>query len=1040
MDWSQIDDERFEELACAYANDIYRNYTWIPTGKSWDGNADAKFRDQIDGINYFYKGWCEAKYTCNPDSSIPKSHMDSTLVSGILDGEVIFILFVTNGRITPSFMQRASAILRPHKIQIKFVEGDVLSDWINDNPTIREAFFAGSAAIDGGHPPKMDIIDCCILDAIMSAPSLVSRAKRLTAQNEYFIYLNIHSTHKTNYNLTLSAKALKLLPDANWEDTVMPGYNSVLVKCYARFPFEGTFHIKLQTEDGYTYTSEPLPLVIEDTDDEKIIYSKQERFIQEIYESAQNDIYKNTILAVAGHEGSGKTHLLNQLILSLAVKDAEILRLVFSDKEAENASSICKLLLFINFGFLYDLSQQAFTTLINRYTALPSNVFLQLREGVSDQITALNIVDTVSNLLKTTETALFPDKNPMIRHSVSYIIIDDFYKVTDRHEKICEHILKEFSSRNYAQMMIIDYRTNEFRVPSLEETLNHLHAGAWKLSGVSSQDVFDSLKICFNEDVARLARLFPAPVSVLHLDLLLKKLKRCDILHRSREKRPVIYSKAYKETNVNDTGLAISKIRGCRYKDILYVVYKIESGVPTKLLRDFFGKEYDAACVEFSSNTLVREDHEKLKPYHDIYLNAFAQIDFSLAYLDRLNRFLQYCIEKEIDDPILTSNILSILIDRNNGLRSRFLAYAKTICQKYYTQSQYIAAQNLAIALLPDLDITPHTAFSYDDLELIYIYAQSVKYSNTHVESSKYLEMISDIGNTISLNPNEMGVVYEAHSELITNYFYSMDFKSVEKELDYFKEKIRDVDKASSEHTVNAFLNFKNRNMLYVYFMRLPGLRSAYEDARNESLRLERDDYEAYAKMDYAKIIFRENPSDAISLLNEALPIFEKYPKCKKRQIDCLFEIAVIEYLTKIGSLNQLYALQRLAHDNNFKHVYARITVTILTEELINGGNPKDIEIKLDKLIVEYTDLQQANRLNYFVNQLLAAICNRQGNYKGQAKYLKQQQICTDLFPKSYEEIVEHNYNVNAPAAVAWSMSNATTENAGTFLLDPRIW
>lgn len=1039
MDWSQIDDKRFEELACAYASDIYRNYTWIPTGKSWDGNTDARFRDKIDGINYYYKGWCEAKYTCDPDSSIPKSHMDSTLVSGILDGEVIFILFVTNGKITPSFMQRASAILRPHKIQIKFVEGDVLTDWINDNPAIRDTFFTGRADVNYRHPAQLKIIDCCILDAIMSAPSLVSRAKRLTAQNEYFLYLNIHSTHKTNYNLTLSTKALKLLPNAKWEDTVMPGYNSVLIKCYARFPFEGTFCINLQAEDGNTFTSDPLPLAIEDADDEKIIYAKQELYIQEIYESAKSNIYRNTILALAGHEGSGKTHLLNQLILSLANENAEILRLCFSDKEAENASSICKLLLFINFGFLYDLSQQAFTTLINRYTELPSDVFLQLREGASDQITALNSVDTVSNLLKTTEIALFPDKSPMSRHSVSYIVIDDFYKATDRHKAICEHILEEFSSRNYAQMMIIGYRTGEFRVPSLENTLNHLHTGVWKLSGVSSQDVFDSLRACFNEDVARLAKLFPTPVSVLHLDLLLKKLKHSDILHRPREKRAVIYSTAYKETNVNDTGLVINKIRGCRYKDILYVVYKIESGVPTQLLRDFFGKEYNAACATFSSDTLVREEHERLKPYHDIYLNAFTQLSFSPTYLDRLNLFLQYCIEKEVNDPILTSNILSILIDRSNGLRSRFLAYAKTICQKYYAQSQYIAAQNLAIALLPDLEHTPHTAFSYDDLELLYIYAQSVKYSNTHVDSSKYLEMISDIGNMISLDPYEMGVVYEAHSELITNDLYSMDFKSVEKELDYFKKSIRDVDKASSEHTVNAFLNFKNRNMLYAYFTGLPGLRSAYEEARNESTRLERDDYEAYAKMDYAKIIFRENPSDATSLLNEALPTFEKYPKCKKRQIDCLFEIAVIEYLTKNGSLNQLYALQRLARDNGFKHVYARITITILTGELINGGDPKDIEIKLDKLIVEYTDLQRTNRLNYFVNQLLAAICNRQGNYKGQAKYLRQQQISADVFPKSYGEIVEHNFNVNASAAFAWSMGGAA-DNASTFLLDPRIW
>ena len=46
MDWARLNDKTFEELACAYAKDTYHEYQWVPTGKSWDGNKDALFRNK----------------------------------------------------------------------------------------------------------------------------------------------------------------------------------------------------------------------------------------------------------------------------------------------------------------------------------------------------------------------------------------------------------------------------------------------------------------------------------------------------------------------------------------------------------------------------------------------------------------------------------------------------------------------------------------------------------------------------------------------------------------------------------------------------------------------------------------------------------------------------------------------------------------------------------------------------------------------------------------------------------------------------------
>lgn len=1039
MDWSLIDDSKFEELACAYAKDNYSMYKWIPTGKSWDGNTDAEFRDKIDGINHYYKGWCEAKYTCKPDSSIPKSHMDSTLVSGILDGEVVFILFVTNGRIANSFVQRATAILRPHKIEIKFVDGFVLTGWLKENPDIQSSFFGVSNANEPKYFCKIEIADCCVLNAALSSPALISGIKKLHVQTEYFLYLNILSTERTSYSLETLTDTIKLLPNSIYEDIAMPGYNSVLVKFIAKHPCKKNIPIRIQTETNETIFDDVLSLTIDECEHVRVVYEEQQQYIQEMYNTLTEDIYRNAIIGIAGYEGSGKTYLLNQLLQSLMKEDTEILQLAFSDKESENASSLCKLILFINFGFLYDLSEQAFKTLIKSQSGLLFELLLQLREGTSDQITALNIIDTVSNTMKEKNLALFPNHSPMFRRNLSYIVLDDFQKITKRHKSLCQYIFTEFTSRDYSQIIIVAYRPKEFQSSGMENMLQKLCSRRWELSGISNSDVYNSLKLCFNQDIAKLSQLFAPPISVLHLELLLKKLKHMNILHMARERRAVIYSKAYQETNVNDINLAKNKILHCQYKDILYVVYKIESGVPVQLLQEFFSSKFDRVCHLFSADTLFKEENSLLKPYHDIYLNAFKGITFSSKYMDTLNGFLQFCIQENINSPILKSNILAILIDPGNKLHTHYRPQAKEICQDYYAKSQYIAAQSLAIALLPDIDRTPQTAYHYDDLELLYIYAQSVKYAKTHAGSSKYLKKICSIAAIMSLKPNEMGVVHEAHSELITNELYSLDFKSVEEELSYAKKHLNHVTLESPWHTVNAYLNFANRAMLYEFFTDRTNLQVAYENAVNESRRLERADYEAYAKMDYAKIIFHEEPIRAISLLEEALPVFEKYPECEKRRIDCLFEIFFIQYIIKQDTHEKLYNLQSLAHSNSFAHVYARITITLLTTELIEGGSPEEIELRLNKLIVEYSDIQNTNRLSFFVNQLFAAIGHRQGEAQKKRKYLEHQLNLKEAFPNSYVSVVDHNLNTKESAPFAWTTGEHLHE-AAAYLLDPRIW
>ena len=874
----------------------------------------------------------------------------------------------------------------------------------------------------------------------MSAPSLVTPVLKLKVNKEYFFYINLYSNQQKNVNIELDSDALKKIPPLHEEYEVSPGYNSFLVRYLAKYPFNGKVKISIFIDEELVLNQEILDLLIEEDHFIPIVYTQQQTTLLEIH-NCINDIFSdNMLLHIYGSGGNGKSFLIQHLMEDISSKYTQILLIKFSEKEAENASSLCKIILFVNFGFLYDLSEEAFLTLIKNYTNFSTDIFVELREGTKDQITALNIVQKVITLLQSNAYSLFPNANNMVRRNTSFIILDDIQKVNNNHSYLCKEIISEFVERSFSQILIVCNRPNEFYDIELEQIVKEKRVGKWELTGISVPDIYSSICNNFNQDIAKLIKLFPSPVSVLHLELLIKNLNRKNIIRAAKEKKGTIFSDAYNETNILNHQFAVDKVRKCKYLNILYIVYKIESGVPAMLLQDFYNNQYITANKSFFQDSLIKEDNAVLRPFHDIYLYAFQQIEFDDSYMEELNHFLQFCINKKINNPVLLSNVLSILIEKNNVLRVNYLDLARQICADYYSESEYIAAKNLALTLLPDLDNTSYSAYTFKDLELLYIFAQSEKYSKTHVGSTKYLQLIADIGEVIPLNSIERGVVQEAHSELITNYLYVINYSDFKKELKYFESNLKDkTEKDSPEHKINAYLNFLNRKILYTFFINSSALEEAYKEANNESIRLMRDDYQAYSDMDYAKILIYSDKEKSLNLLKMSLPVFEKYAKCEKRKVDCKAEIIFAEYLLYNNSYDDLYILQKNAYDNKFMHVYARITLILLTLELIDSEETNSIEAKLTKLLIEYNDLNGTNRLGLFTNQLFTAIYYKEGDYQKQCKYAKKQQMIAEKLSEEYLEVPIHNQLKLTSNKIVWKYKDDQVEN-DVLWLDPKIW
>ncbi len=1041
MDWSCITSSRFEELACLYTRDVYKEFTWIPTKKTRDGNKDGEFEEEIDTLKMYYKGWYEAKYTIEPLKSIPKSHMDSTLVSGILDGYVCYIIFITNGKISKDFRRRAKAILAPHKIDVDFVDGEMLEEWLFRTPSVYNVFFEDHINDFLPIVPVIEIDDICFFDGYMTPSALIAPISKLQQGNEYFLYISIRSNIHTNVDIKWNLSSLYVLPvrGADNDYPLTPGFNSYMIKVLAKEALSDSFTVELISDKKkvakYTFPH----FTIEEDDEPQLSYSSQTAIIQEIYNYTMIEKSDNLVVSIIGKSGSGKSYLLRKIAKNLLNKNINLLSLELSDKTGENAVAVCKLILFLNFGNLYTISKEAFNELIRDSVNLPLEIYYQLKEGTNNQIVAINIIKQLSELLVNSPYSLIMKKN-ILDKTIAYIIIDDLHKATSDIYPILKNILEEFSINKSGQMMILGYRQSEFTIQEFENLVDGIQSRNWHSKNITPYDVRLSIEKNISSHVAEISELFTPPINVMQLYLLIRKLYQKGINNFPIEKQLSCYKKAYIETNIQNGEFAKNKIKSCPYGEMLYIIYKIESGVPIQLLKIYFKDEFYAQYEYIFEEKLIKQEDNFLKPFHDIYLYAFLDINFDEKYMYILESFLRICMPYNSEFPVLVSNIVSILISDSSKAQLMYGDTTRAICKKYYEQSQYIAAKNLAAALLPEFGTINATDYSNQDIEILFVYAQSIKYAESHLESNKYLQQLCQIGELKNLTSKEKNIIYEAHSELLNNAIWELEKKESQKQIDYLKNHLNATIKLGiSTYLENAYLNLLNRTLLFnAEFEDMSLYEDLFQTAILESKRLEREDYIGYALMDFAKSNVIYDANDSIEKLETALEIFKKFEHCKKRYYDCKAEIVLFKAIVRGDEFDELYDIQHDAYLGKFGHVYTKTSLKILALELVKGTNPKNVDMKLNKLMLQYPDICSQYRLHLFYYMLKATIYYIEGNYNHQCLWCSKQEKMSEQLSENYKIVPLHNKTLQTTNSIEWFMIDGCNENA--FWLDPRIW
>lgn len=128
----------FEKLVLDYLNSHFPFANWKDTGFTRDENRDAEATFLFSGE----KIWAEAKFKYDDTKKLASRKYDSTLVSAILNENVVKIYFVSNTIFNPELINRVSEFCFICDISnIVFIDKNVLESWISSNKTIQKKYF-----------------------------------------------------------------------------------------------------------------------------------------------------------------------------------------------------------------------------------------------------------------------------------------------------------------------------------------------------------------------------------------------------------------------------------------------------------------------------------------------------------------------------------------------------------------------------------------------------------------------------------------------------------------------------------------------------------------------------------------------------------------------------------------------------------------------------------------------------------------------------------------------------------------------------------
>lgn len=1022
INWGKIDSKKFEELAYDIISDIYPTIKWTPTQKTRDGNKDGEcdFNAPLDvTIRY----WYEAKYSTNISSSIPKSHLDSTLVSCMLDGKVVFIAFITNAYISDDYQRRANTFSKQRdNLKIIYINGDEVEDWLSEHPDAEYKYFSSHSAVH--KDLENQIKNYCILQNYDAQGAQFAKVNDLVINKKYVLYLSFYSSCDQILSIRSTNEAIELLLNDNRKydqfDNLVShkGINSFYIPVNITSNSKQPLSFVLSCNDG-EHPFSICDMHILDIYNPYIIHGSQIEIQQHLFSIINNRDNYNSIIFILASAGCGKSYLLDS-VYNNSLNPFSTYVVNFTGDELADALLCYKIIITSLYGEIWDCLDNA--TISMHFSEIENIMIQQIKNSQIIMSSSKQVIAYYQN--NSSQIEFYNSKNQ--------ILIDDFHKLSKANQDLMFSFFNWFINQKM-NCKIFVFSRPEIKLPDSTTY-------SFTISNIEYADIEATLKYNFKSliQLPLLIRKYPIPLNVLQFSNILSQIHdiESELKNKNEFETELMLNQIY-DNSIQTANLTLGSnfLSGYKNDELVYIIYKIGSGVSHIALSEFFGNNIYTELYDLIEKRIVKESSEIILPFHDIYMAAFDS--FKSDHFDaNLELFVLYAQKKGY---ITKSKMFSVLIDIGKECLWKYRKEACKYRDELHKNAEYSNALEIA-TMIKKCNKKNITDYDIEDCQNQFVLANCIKYTCSYEKANEEFDQLKTVYEATH-NREILGIYLESQTEIVNNYIWMLNIKksiSILNKLKSTFEELYTNQQIVGHHLTYAFLNYYNRCM-FVYFMIDKGSESDFKKAIKYSEELKHQEYIAFAKMDYAKCIYDQNLEQSKKLLIEAYSYFVNANE-KRRELDAESEICFIDdLLSKNISYDLYFEIKNKMLNNSYIQSYIKIQLKLIILKLLfSNEDAKTIRDELNFIAINNSSISSGKRHQAFINHLYAATYYKENNF-GKSKVFSLK--CLELMQEMGELYTHvHKNNVCLSQYKGFSVVNDKRNYGSAFVLDIRVW
>lgn len=1069
---------KFEEIALAYVRDVYPQYSWYPTRKTRDGNKDAQRKEVYFGEDNSFDVWEEAKFK-GTGKSLRRQDIDPTILSGLIQGNVRLIIFVTNAPIPDELLDRAILGARIKGMKVSCVLADQLESWLILHPYIFNQYWDSYPNKQQASAGIIWIPNVSFFDMVSNDFKPFNTRKMMLTNNYYLLTVSISSNIQTiAVFYPMDDFPFDVVKHPNYDDPehliIELGLSTFALLLKAKSPFSGGVNIRFKI-DGTQYSRVSQEVEIVANPSISIVYAQQMQLIDKIkahINTLPNGV-SGSLITIYASSGMGKSFVLRNIYEEFGLKRDMTIVAFDSDKNAfTNYMLLCRIVLFLYYGNIFwensswsreGLEQQKKLAVQNNNRELFDDSSLgSLFDGCLDACIAKDIVEQLAR--KKRRNALVHTRTVL---TSKILLLDDFQYLNKLQANFICHIFDNLNLYQGDCIVILSATKGNFSDRAMEARFLGLTANSFNLNGLTYNDMAGTLGGCFGlspRALRRVARKILSPSPLLTRELLQVLQEYINGKTGNIFQMICAYSASKEQT-------LILKNRFCDLQKQYYlldIVYRFKKGVPTKAIIEFSGfanRSVQSDLNILAGKNLVYFQDDLVFPYHDYYVKAYIQLRKSRFHNALTGRFLSYLISIQSDMQLVDTNqILSMLLKCGKKYLHLYESKVKDLIHYYMQTTQFGAALHFCSHYYHLIENREPNSYTSEEYYYLFSYAYCLVHCGNQNLANQLLETIYTFAK------DDVPEKYMAGAELLSQNFWAIKLDGLINNSFFIQSgayhmlQSGQLSQGGRYRIEQAYDTCFNRRM--VTYLLIDQRKSGQENYAQRLKLLAQtyhgDDFRSHSAtliMDYARGISFFAPQLAERLLKIALDYFscqaeEHYRRILLCKIDYLLLRCINGDDDAFWDMEPLIErlLQGGFSSEYFKAVLKRCACRTILWERAHPNSEKretyfaagssqtlDALEEISNALLE-SGLSPEGRDCFLLNNLLAyySICNRQ--YEKAIEYLQEIAVYVRQAGMSYQNIVAHNCeHINTISHISWCTVN-TPVTSDTFLLDCRFW